>query len=205
MNEILKQFDLKGKVAVITGGGGELCGAMAEALGKMGVSVAILDIEMEKAKVRAESILKAGGTAVAIRCDVLNVGEVKQCYERVNSLWGPPDFLINGAGGNDPRGSTASEFHDRAHLSKSGELSFFDLDPAGFRQVFDLNFFGMFLVTQTFSQGMVAKGRGADQGHRLLRSKSSSFQFYAMAGGPFFSHGCPSQCLGSWFLSDGAT
>jgi NAD(P)-dependent dehydrogenase (short-subunit alcohol dehydrogenase family) len=69
MNEILKNFDLKGKIAVITGGGGELCGAMAEALGKMGVSVAVLDIKKEKAEVRAESILRAGGTAAAIRCD----------------------------------------------------------------------------------------------------------------------------------------
>jgi NAD(P)-dependent dehydrogenase (short-subunit alcohol dehydrogenase family) len=161
MNEILKSFDLRGKVAVITGGGGELCGAMAEALGRMGVSVAVLDIRLDKAEARAESILKAGGDAAAIRCDVLNAGEVKQCCETVSRLWGSPDFLVNGAGGNDPRGSTAAEFHDSARLSGGGEQSFFDLDPAGFRQVFDLNFFGTFLVTQTFARGMVAKGGGA--------------------------------------------
>ena len=46
-NEILKRFDLTGKVAVITGGGGALCGAMAEALGAAGVKVAILDINRE--------------------------------------------------------------------------------------------------------------------------------------------------------------
>jgi NAD(P)-dependent dehydrogenase (short-subunit alcohol dehydrogenase family) len=161
VNEILEQFDLKGKVAVITGGGGALCGAMADALGRMGVLVAVLDIGLEKAEARAESILKAGGTAAAIRCDVLDAGEVRRSYDTVSRLWGPPDFLVNGAGGNDPRASTAGEFQEAARLSGGAEQSFFDLDPAAFRQVFDLNFFGTFLVTQAFSRGMVAKGRGS--------------------------------------------
>jgi NAD(P)-dependent dehydrogenase (short-subunit alcohol dehydrogenase family) len=134
---------------------------MAEALGKMGVAVAVLDIQLEKAEAGVASILKAGGTAAAIRCDVLNASEVRQSYETVSRLWGSPDFLINGAGGNDPRASTAMEFHDSARLAKGGEESFFDLDAASFRQVFDLNFFGTFLVTQSFSRGMVAKGSGA--------------------------------------------
>jgi NAD(P)-dependent dehydrogenase (short-subunit alcohol dehydrogenase family) len=161
MNEILQRFDLSGKVAVITGGGGELCGAMAEALGRLGVCVAVLDIGLDKAESRADSIRKAGGTAAAIQCDVLNSAQLKQSYETVNRLWGPADFLINGAGGNDPRASTAREFHDFAPLSGGGEQSFFELDPAGFRQVFDLNFFGTFLVTQVFSRGMVAKRSGS--------------------------------------------
>jgi NAD(P)-dependent dehydrogenase (short-subunit alcohol dehydrogenase family) len=160
MDEISKRFNLAGKVAAVTGAGGELCGVMAEALGRMGVSVAVLDIRLDKAEARAQSILKAGGTAAAFRCDVLDAGQVSQCYETVSRLWGPPDLLINGAGGNDPRGSTSAEFHDPA-LSSGGAQSFFDIDPAGFRQVFDLNFFGTFLVTQVFSRGMVVKGRGA--------------------------------------------
>ncbi|HXP59642.1 MAG TPA: SDR family oxidoreductase [Dongiaceae bacterium] len=185
MNEILRRFDLKGKVAVITGAGGALCGAMAQALGQMGVSVAVLDIALDKAQARADSILKAGGTAAAIRCDVLDAAEVKQTCHTVSRRWGPPDFLVNGAGGNDPRASTGAEFQDAARVSAGGdqsffdldvaqasslrtrvrsgdsEQSFFDLDPAAFRQVFELNFFGTFLVTQAFSRGMVAKGRGS--------------------------------------------
>jgi len=47
-NEILQRFDLDGRTVVITGGGGELCGAMADALGMMGVKVAVLDISLEK-------------------------------------------------------------------------------------------------------------------------------------------------------------
>jgi NAD(P)-dependent dehydrogenase (short-subunit alcohol dehydrogenase family) len=161
VNEVLKRFDLSGKVAVITGAGGELCGVMAEALARMGVSVAVLDIRLDKAESRAQSIRSNGGNATAVQCDVLNSQEVQQGYENVIRLWGPPDFLVNGAGGNDPRGSTAREFHHPLETPVAGEQSFFDLDAAGVRQVFDLNFFGTFLVTQVFSRGMVSRGSGS--------------------------------------------
>lgn len=159
--DLLKCFDLTGKVAAITGGGGELCGAMAEALGEMGVKVAVLDIDLEKAETRSLAIVHSGGTAKAFRCDVLDVGQLRKCYEGVSSLWGPPDFLVNGAGGNNPQGSTSNEFHDPEKMPGSEAQSFFDLKPVGFRQVFDLNFMGTFLFTQVFSPGMVEKGKGS--------------------------------------------
>jgi NAD(P)-dependent dehydrogenase (short-subunit alcohol dehydrogenase family) len=134
---------------------------MAEALGRLGVSVAILDLRLDQAERRAESIRKAGGTAAGFRCDVIDQIEVRQTYEAVCRLWGPPDLLINGAGGNDPRATTAREFHDPAGALEGAGQSFFEVDPAGFRQVFDLNFFGTFLVTQTFSRGMVEQGSGS--------------------------------------------
>lgn len=160
-NAILKRFDLGGKTAAVTGGGGDLCGHMVEVLGAMGVKVAVLDISLEKAEARAQSVSRAGGVAQAYRCDILDVDQLRVCYDAVCRQWRPPDFLINGAGGNDPRGSTSDEFYEPEKPSAPGEKSFFDLDPAGFRQVFDLNFLGTFLVTQTFSKGMVTKGKGA--------------------------------------------
>jgi NAD(P)-dependent dehydrogenase (short-subunit alcohol dehydrogenase family) len=160
-NALLNRFELSGKTAAITGGGGDLCGHMAEALGAMGVKVAVLDISLEKAEGRAQSVSKAGGIAEAYRCDVLDVDQLRGCYDALCRRWGPPDLLINGAGGNDPRGSTSEEFHQPGKPVASGGKSFFDLDPAGFRQVFDLNFLGTFLVTQTFSKGMVARGKGS--------------------------------------------
>ena len=160
-NAILKRFDVNGKVAAITGGGGDLCGHMAETLGAMGVKVAVLDIGLEKAEARVQSIVGAGGNAKAFQCDVLDAAQVRECYEAVCRLWEPPDLLINGAGGNDPRGSTSGEFYEPEKALDTSEKSFFDLDPAGFRQVFDLNFLGTFIVTQAFSRGMVAKGKGA--------------------------------------------
>ena len=160
-NSILKRFDLTGKVVAITGGGGELCGAMAEALGATGVKVAVLDINLESAEARSLTVIQSGGTAKAFRCDVLDTVQIRGCYEAVCSLWGPPDFLINGAGGNNPRATTSEEFHGPVGSSGPAAQSFFDLDPAGFRQVFDLNFMGTFLVSQAFSQGMIEKGRGS--------------------------------------------
>jgi NAD(P)-dependent dehydrogenase (short-subunit alcohol dehydrogenase family) len=159
--DILKSFDLTGKVVAITGGGGELCGAMAEALGAIGVKVAVLDISLEKAEARSLKVTESGGSAKAFRCDVLNKLQLQDCYEAVCSLWGPPDFLINGAGGNDPRASTSDEFHGPTGSPGPAAQSFYDLDPAGFRQVFDLNFMGTFLATQVFARGMVAKGKGS--------------------------------------------
>jgi NAD(P)-dependent dehydrogenase (short-subunit alcohol dehydrogenase family) len=160
-NDLLKRFDLTGNVAAITGGGGELCGAMAEALGTMGVKVVVLDINLEKAEAVSRTIGRAGGTAKAFQCDVVDATQVRECYEAVCRLWGAPHFLINGAGGNDPRGTTSAEFHDPSGTQGPGEQSFFDLNPAAFRQVFDLNFMGTFLVTQAFSRGMVENGKGS--------------------------------------------
>lgn len=164
-NAQLQRFDLGGKTVVITGGGGALCGAMADALGTMGVKVAVLDLSRERAEARAQAITRAGGTARAFGCDVLDAAQLRQCCDAVSSAWGSPDLLINGAGGNDPRGSTSVEFAQpakgKATTADAAAQSFFDLDPTGFRHVFDLNFMGTFLATQTFSRGMVARGKGS--------------------------------------------
>jgi NAD(P)-dependent dehydrogenase (short-subunit alcohol dehydrogenase family) len=159
-NAVLQRFDLSGRTAVITGGGGALCGAMADALGTMGVKVAVLDISLEKAEFRAQAIARSGGTARAFACDVLDAVQLRQCCDAVCEAFGPPDLLVNGAGGNDPRGSTSVEFQEPAQAGATAQ-SFFDLDAAGFRHVFDLNFMGTFLTTQAFSRGMVAKGKGS--------------------------------------------
>jgi NAD(P)-dependent dehydrogenase (short-subunit alcohol dehydrogenase family) len=157
---ILQRFDLGGKTVVITGGGGALCGAMADALGTMGVKVAVLDISLEKAEIRAQAINRTSGTALAFGCDVLDAVQLQECAEKISAAWGPPDLLINGAGGNDPRGSTSVEF-DQPMQAGTQAQSFFNLDPIGFRHVFDLNFMGTFLATQTFARGMVDRGKGS--------------------------------------------
>ncbi|MEJ2057728.1 MAG: SDR family NAD(P)-dependent oxidoreductase, partial [Desulfofustis sp.] len=94
--KVIDSFSLNGKVAVITGGGGELCGAMATALGSVGAKVAILDLNREKAEKKAAEIEKAGGNALALACNVLSSDELESCHERVCNRWGAVDLLIPG-------------------------------------------------------------------------------------------------------------
>lgn len=158
---LAEYFSLKGKVAVITGGGGDLCGTMAVALGAAGAKVAILDLSLEKAERRGAQIEKAGGISLALACDVLKPEELEKAYERVCDRWETVDLLIPGAGGNDPRGTTDREFLTLQEQMQEDTKGFFDLDLEGFRYVFDLNFLGTFLTIRTFSKSMVAQGKGS--------------------------------------------
>ena len=158
---VKKQFDLSSGVVAITGAGGALGGTMAQALSEVGVKVAILDLNLEKAEVRGEAIRKAGGEVKVLACDVLDEFQLKDCCREIESEWGPPNYLINGAGGNDPRGTTTQEFMELGDLGKEGVKSFFDLEFEGFQFVFNLNFLGTFLPTKVFARGMVEKGKGS--------------------------------------------
>jgi NAD(P)-dependent dehydrogenase (short-subunit alcohol dehydrogenase family) len=161
VSDLTKLFDLSGRTAAITGAGGELCGMMAEALAAQGVKIAILDIHAEKGRAREAAIAERGGVGRFFPCNVLSPTELQACFDEISALWGPPDILINGAGGNDPSGSTSREFLDPGDLGAPDVRTFFDLDYDGFRSVFDLNFLGTFLATRTFARGMIQRERGA--------------------------------------------
>jgi NAD(P)-dependent dehydrogenase (short-subunit alcohol dehydrogenase family) len=154
-------FDIKGRIAIVTGGGGDLCGSMCLALGARGAKVALLDLKLDKAEAVAETIRKAGGEARAIACSVLDENAMEEHRAAIQRLWGAPDILINGAGGNDPRGSTTVEFIQKSEPANPDLKGFFDLDPDGFWKTFELNFQGTVLPTKVFSRGMVEKGKGA--------------------------------------------
>ena len=157
----MRQFDLTGKSGVITGAGGALCGTTARALAQAGVKVAVLDIDSSKARTCEEAIRSTGGSAKAFICDVLNESQLRECYQEIKSLWGEPDFIINGAGGNDPRGSTTQEFLETEELRQDAATCLLDLELEGFQSVFNLNFLGTFLPTKVFARGMVEKKAGS--------------------------------------------
>jgi NAD(P)-dependent dehydrogenase (short-subunit alcohol dehydrogenase family) len=141
-------FDLTGKVAVITGGGGILCGVLSRALAQCGASVAVLDINLLAAEKVADEICTQGHQAVAIQSDVLDKESLLAAAQRVIEAFGHIDILINGAGGNKKEATT------------SDELSFFDLPADAIRWVFDLNFLGTLLPSQIFGRYMVEQDSG---------------------------------------------
>ena len=157
------KVDLTGKVAVVTGGGGILCSVMAEALAANGAKVAILDLREENAKKVAEKINAAGGKAIGISANVLELESLKAAQAIIEAELGSCDILINGAGGNNPKGTTSKEYLFPEDLEKKveGITTFFDLDPAGVGFVFNLNFLGTLLPTQVFARGMAERGTGA--------------------------------------------
>jgi len=148
-------MNLKDKVAVITGGGGILCSTIAKGLAKEGVKTALLDISEEKAKAVKDEIIGKGGDALAIKCDVLKKEQVEKAKEIVINKYGRCDILINGAGGNHPKGTTTKEIFELTDLGKEDLTTFFDLEQTGFEFVFNLNFLSAFIVSQVFLEEMV--------------------------------------------------
>ncbi|MEA1997653.1 MAG: SDR family oxidoreductase [Gemmatimonadota bacterium] len=146
---LAKMFDVSGKVVAVTGGGGILCSVMAEALGRAGASVAVLDLREDAAGLVVDKInAMPGGKALAVGVDVLNRESVVQAHEKVVSGLGPVDVLINGAGGNKKEATT------------SADLSFFDLPDSAVRWVFDLNCLGTIMPSQIFCRAMAGRGEG---------------------------------------------
>jgi NAD(P)-dependent dehydrogenase (short-subunit alcohol dehydrogenase family) len=155
-------IDLKNQVAVITGGGGILCSVMAKAMAECGAKVAILDLKPEAANKCAEEITQAGGIAKGFACNVLDKSSIEAAHAEIKAAFGPVDILINGAGGNHPKGTTSKEHLTLEDIAqkKDGVTTFYDLTADGISFVFNLNFLGTFLPTQVFSKDMVLKGRG---------------------------------------------
>ncbi len=151
--------NLKGRVAVITGGGGVLCSGFAKDLAALGVKVAVLDLREEAAQVVVDEITAAGGTALAVGCNVLEAESLEAAREKVNAELGTCDILINGAGGNSPLGTTTKETLELKDMAEKAEdvKTFFDLDAKGISFVFNLNFLGTLLTTQCFAKDMVGK------------------------------------------------
>ena len=143
-----KLFDLAGNVAVVTGGAGILCSTLCRGLAREGVKVAILDLNLPTAEGLAKDIISSGGEAIAILCDVCDKESLKSAAQKLMSLHGEVDILINGAGGNSVKATTMEG------------LAFFDIPENALRWVFDLNLMGTMLASQVFGRIMAGQKKG---------------------------------------------
>ena len=144
------------KTVVITGAGGVLCSAFAKEMAK-NAAVALLDLNEKAAAAVAEEINAAGGKAKAYGVNVLERESLKTAHEQILQDFGPCTVLINGAGGNSPKCTTAHEFYEPGDEDRTDISTFFNLDKAGFDFVFNLNLMGTLLPTQEFAPDMLGR------------------------------------------------
>ena len=149
--------DFTGKVVVVTGAGGVLCGDMARAYCYAGAKVAALDLNEEAVKKLAAELKAEGYVCEGYKANVLEKDALEAVHQQVLADLGPCDILVNGAGGNNPRATTDNEYH---HEAWEGCKTFFDLDQAGIDFLFKLNYQGTLLPTQVFAKDMVEKHSG---------------------------------------------
>ncbi len=143
------ESEFAGRVAVITGGSGVLCSAIARALGARGAHVVVVGHRnLDRAERIAKEINSGPGKAIAAQADVLSRPSLEALAQRTLDTFGKVDILINGAGGG------------RKEASTSDSLSFFDLPEDAIRYVLDLNFLSTFLACQVFGRIMVQQDRG---------------------------------------------
>ncbi len=156
------KVNLNDKVALVTGGGGVLCSTMARALAACGAKIAVADLKQEAAEAVAAQIRKEGSTAISVGCNVLEKESLAAANDKVKKELGPVDILVNGAGGNHPKGTTSIEYLRKEDISGAAKelVTFYDLDPKGIEFVFNLNFLGTLLPTQAFTREMAGKGKG---------------------------------------------
>lgn len=139
---------LSGKTAVITGGAGVLCAAIAECLASLGARVAVLDVRLEAAEEVAAGLREKGVDASGFFCNVLEKASVEQTAADVLQKFGRVDILVNGAGGNRPQATT------------NPQQSFFDLPADALQWVFNLNLMGAILPSQVFGRIMAGQKAG---------------------------------------------
>jgi NAD(P)-dependent dehydrogenase (short-subunit alcohol dehydrogenase family) len=134
-------FSLKGKVAVVIGGGGVLAGEMAKGFAEAGADIAILDLNGDSAEARAASIRAIGRRAIGVKTDASSKADLSRALEAVLKELGSVDILLNAAGINSA-------------------TPFFEITEEEWQRILDVNLKSMVLACQVFGKVMVEAGRG---------------------------------------------
>ncbi len=141
-------YGLRGKVAVVTGAGGSICGVVTKALALEGVLVALWDVSPAAAEEKAGEIARFEGKAIAVECNVLDRGSVEKACGETLEKYGTIDILVNGAGGS------------RREATTSPEREFFDLDPDAIIDVLSLNYMSAVIPSQVIGRIFAQKKAG---------------------------------------------
>ena len=156
MIQLPLNVDYKGKVVVVTGAGGLICGAMARAFAQSGAKVAALDLNEEAVKKLADELKAEGFICEGYKASVLETEALEEVHKAVIRDLGKCDILVNGAGGHNPRATTDKEYYEAGDIDADTK-SFFDLDSDGVEFVFNLNFLGTLIPTQCFAKQMLGR------------------------------------------------
>ena len=142
MSYIEEVFGLQGKTAAVIGGGGVLAGAMAEGLARAGADVAILDLNLESARAKAQELEALGVQSKAIQVDVTMNDDIQSACDQIIKDWGKVDILINAPGIN------------------SG-TPFFEITEEEWDKILQVNLKGIFMASQIFGAQMVKQKTGS--------------------------------------------
>ena len=165
-------LDINGYVVVITGGTGVLGRTIAKYLAGQGAKVAILGRKEDVGNSIVEEITNAGGEASFYKTDVMNKETLEQNRADILARYGKVDTLLNAAGGN-MKGATIGP-----------DQNFFDLDPAQFQTVLNINLTGTVIPTQVFLEPIVSQGKAAFRpmtrvcGYAAAKAGISNFTAY---------------------------
>ncbi|SEG93946.1 hypothetical protein SAMN04489712_1424 [Thermomonospora echinospora] len=140
-------FNLDGKIALVTGAGQNVGAGIARCLARQGATVAVNDYHADRARQVAEEITAAGGSALAVPFDVTDLNAVTAAFAEVAERTGPVDILVNNAGTGGP--------------DRTMEMYQFREMPVDYwRQIIDVNLYGVLNCTKAALDPMVAKGWG---------------------------------------------
>ncbi len=136
MSSIFELFSLQGKTAVVIGGTGELCGAIAEGYANAGAEVVLVGRDPAKAEKRLESIHAAGGQGYFIGADASRKADLQLLLDQVIERSGGCQILVNGAGVNSA-------------------TPFLDIPEDEYDRIMGINTKGVFLACQVFGKYFV--------------------------------------------------
>jgi NAD(P)-dependent dehydrogenase (short-subunit alcohol dehydrogenase family) len=133
---------LTGKAAIVTGAGNGIGRAIATLFASVGAAVLCTDLNSVAAQDTAQIILRAGGRALALRCDVSLEADTRAAAEAAQVAFGRIDILVNAAATDDPNGTVV------------------DIEPAEWNRVFAVNVMGAYLMSRAVLPAMIAAGGG---------------------------------------------